>query len=116
MENNTTQADQPQTLIEAVRYFSDLDVCDEYLLKIKWPDGKPKCPKCDSDNVGRIKSRRKLQCREKDCRKQFSFKTETIFEEINPPVQDSATDSVRCFLFRRATRVLSILSPRLPKI
>lgn len=81
MESKTTQADQPQTLIEAVRYFSDLDACDEYLLKIKWPDGKPKCPECDSDNVGRIKSRRKLQCREKGCRKQFSFKTETIFED-----------------------------------
>ena len=26
----------PETLLAAVRYFADLDVCDQYMRKIKW--------------------------------------------------------------------------------
>jgi transposase-like protein len=69
----------PSTLIEAVRYFADLTVCEAYMRKIKWPDGKPVCPHCESKNIGEIKSRHMLQCRA--CRKQFSYKVGTIFED-----------------------------------
>lgn len=71
----------PQSLIEAVRHFSSLDVCHAYMLKVKWPDGKPVCLKCGGAEVGEIKSRRMLQCRNKDCRKQFGAKLGTIFED-----------------------------------
>lgn len=69
----------PTTLLEAVRYFSDLNVCHEYMLAIKWPDGKITCPRCGSENVGNVASRRIIQCRE--CRKQSSAKVGTIFED-----------------------------------
>ncbi len=42
----------PQTLIEAVRHFSDLDACSAYMVEIKWPTGIITCPKCGSDNIG----------------------------------------------------------------
>jgi transposase-like protein len=71
--------DTPKTLIDAVRYFSDLDVCNEYMKGIKWPNGKIVCPKCGKDRVGEIKTRKMLRC--KDCRKQFSYKVGTIFED-----------------------------------
>jgi len=71
----------PQTLIEAVRYFTDLDVCHNYMVKLKWPDGKIFCPKCGCDNVGTIAKRRMFQCKDKNCRKQFSAKVGTIFED-----------------------------------
>ena len=71
--------DLPQTLLEAVRYFSDLDVCHTYMRRIKWPSGKPVCPKCESKNIGEITTRRMLKCR--DCQKQFSVKVGTIFED-----------------------------------
>jgi len=29
----------PTTLIEAVRHFSDLQVCHDYMVGLKWPDG-----------------------------------------------------------------------------
>jgi transposase-like protein len=71
----------PQTLLEAVLHFSNLDVCHEYMAKIKWPTGKPVCPKCGCTKIGRIASRRMFQCKEKTCRKQFSVKVGTIFED-----------------------------------
>ena len=40
--------DTPTTLIEAVRYFSDLDACDDYLRRIRWPTGTVRCPHCNS--------------------------------------------------------------------
>jgi transposase-like protein len=70
--------DTPKTLIHAVRYFSDLSVCNRYMKRIKWPNGVV-CHKCGSVNVGEITSRAMLQCR--DCRKQFSYKVGTIFED-----------------------------------
>lgn len=71
----------PQNLIEAVRHFSDLNVCDEYMIGLKWPDGKIVCPVCNGESIGRITTRRKLQCRNAECKKQFSAKMNTIFED-----------------------------------
>jgi transposase-like protein len=47
--------------------------------QVKWPDGAIVCPKCQSENVGEVASRNILQC--KACRKQFSYKTGTLFED-----------------------------------
>jgi transposase-like protein len=69
----------PTSLVEAVRYYSDLDVCENKMARMKWDNGEPVCPDCQSGNCGRIASRRKWQCRE--CRKQFSVKVGTIFED-----------------------------------
>lgn len=71
----------PKTLLEAVRYFADLDVCHAYMAKLKWPDGVIACPNCGSTNVGFISTRRMYKCREKECHKQFSVKVGTIFED-----------------------------------
>ena len=70
--------DTPKTLMEAVRYFACPDVCDEYMRKIKWPDGKVTCPHCGSDRIGEIKTLRLQRC--KDCRKKIYAKQGTIFE------------------------------------
>ena len=67
--------DTPETLIEAVRYFSDLDVCHQYLRKIRWPRGVV-CPHCESRRVGEI-SLQRLLC--KYCRKDVRDKADTIF-------------------------------------
>jgi transposase-like protein len=72
---------QPQSLLAAVRYFSDPKVCFETMLGAKYPDGKIACPKCGGDKVGVVRSRSLLQCKAKDCRKQFSVKVGTIFED-----------------------------------
>lgn len=73
--------DTPKTLLDAVRYYSDPKVCFETMLAAKWPDGKVCCPKCGGDKVGVIRSRSMLQCKAVGCRKQFSVKVGTIFED-----------------------------------
>lgn len=68
----------PETLLEAVRYFSDLDVATEYVAKLRWPDG-PVCPRCESTEHSYLTTRRIWKC--KGCQKQFSVKLGTIFED-----------------------------------
>jgi transposase-like protein len=69
----------PKTLIEAVKFFADLDKCNEYLSSIKWPTGVIDCPKCGGRNCYKLETRKILKCR--DCKKQFSYKVGTIFED-----------------------------------
>jgi transposase-like protein len=87
----------PTTLLEAVRFFSDADRCHEYMKSIKWPDGQIRCPKCNGENIGEIKSRRVFQCKAKDCRKQFSVKVGTIFED-SPLGMDKWLVAVWCIV------------------
>ena len=70
---------EPETLLAAVRYFADLEICNAYMRRIKWPGGRIACPHCGSDRIGEIKSRHLLRC--KECRRQFSHKVGTIFED-----------------------------------
>src|SRR5215212_8650477 len=75
-----TPANAPKTLVEAIRYFSDLDVATEYVAKLRWPDG-PVCPRCGTLDKKHyyLKTRRLWKCRA--CQKQFSVKVGTIFED-----------------------------------
>ena len=69
---------QPTNLIEAVRYFADLDVATEFVAKLRWPNG-PHCPRCGSVEHSYLSTRRLWKC--KDCKKQYSVKVGTIFED-----------------------------------
>src|SRR5688500_3633997 len=77
----TATDDSPKTLMQAVRHFANLDVCHAYMAKIKWPDGVVKCPECAGEDIGIIATRRMFQCKAKTCRRQFSVKVGTIFED-----------------------------------
>lgn len=79
-------SNQPKTLIEAVRYFADEGVCQELMCSIKWPDGNVNCPKCGNESVSPIKNRPAFQCNSRSCKKQFSYKVGTIFEESKLPL------------------------------
>jgi transposase-like protein len=69
----------PLTLIEAVVYFSDPDKASEFVAKMRWADGVPICPNCESKEHYYLASRRVWKC--KVCKKQFSVKVGTIFED-----------------------------------
>ena len=68
----------PKTLIEAVRFFADPDVCLEIAAELRWPNG-PTCPQCESQRHSFLKTRRIWKCL--DCKKQYSVKQGSIFEE-----------------------------------
>ncbi len=70
---------EAKSLLEAVRYFSDLKACNAYMRSIKWPDGVIGCPKCGGNAVYELSTRPLLKCR--GCKKQFGFKVGTIFED-----------------------------------
>jgi transposase-like protein len=69
----------PKTLIEAMKYFADPKNSLEFMVSIRWPDGKACCPDCGKANAGFLASRSIWKCRE--CGRQFSVKVGTIFEE-----------------------------------
>jgi transposase-like protein len=68
----------PKTLLETVRYFTDQDVCVQFMASIRWPDGVT-CPRCGHDKTSFVKTRRLWQCR--GCRKQFTIKTGSVMED-----------------------------------
>jgi len=69
----------PETLAQAIVYFSDPDRAFEYAKSLRWPDGKVTCPRCESDKNSFIKTRRLWFCYK--CQKQFTLKVGTIFED-----------------------------------
>jgi transposase-like protein len=76
----TNAASEPQTLIEAIRYFADPDVTLRTMVELRWPDGVH-CPTCGRTDPRFIATRRIWECKEKHPRRQFSAKVGTIFED-----------------------------------
>jgi transposase-like protein len=70
----------PDTLVDAVRYFSDADRTLAFWVAIRWPDGVI-CPHCGSKQVSFIKTRRIWKCSQKHDHRQFSAKVGSIFED-----------------------------------
>jgi transposase-like protein len=69
----------PATLLEAMSFYGDPDVATRTLAAARWADA-PECLHCHSrDRHFYISTRRIWKCR--SCRKQFSPKAGTIFED-----------------------------------
>src|ERR1700684_681402 len=76
-----------KTLQEAIQYFTDEQLCVDTVAAMRWPDG-PHCPDClgdDAKNPYYLKTQKRWKCR--SCRRQFSVKVETIFEDSPIPLQ-----------------------------
>ena len=77
--------DAPQTLLDAVRHFSDYQNCHDFMVALRWPTGVT-CPTCGSDRVTWLAKQRRWKCRTKHARQQFTLKTGTIFEDSPLPL------------------------------
>ncbi len=106
-----SQPKLPSTLQEAIRYFADPQRCQDLLSAMRWPQG-PACPKCNSLRHGFLKSRNVYQC--KECRKQYTAKLGTIFEDSPLPLDKwfcalwmitSAKNGVSSYEVHRALKV-----------
>ena len=73
-------ADAPKTLVEAIRLYSDPDVCLATVVAMRWPNGVT-CPECGSTEVTFLANQRRWKCRTNHPKRQFSVKVGTIFED-----------------------------------
>src|SRR5256886_15250599 len=71
----------PQTLHEAICYFSSDSHAVNFLNSIRWPDGRVKCQYCKSEGVSFISTRKVWKCKHCAEKSQFSGKVGTVMED-----------------------------------
>ena len=76
MENKLSQ---PKTLQEAIVYFSDRERAFVYAVNLRWPGKKIICPRCSGTEHSFLSTRLMWFC--KGCKRQFSVKVGSIFED-----------------------------------
>jgi transposase-like protein len=81
----TKRTNSRKACYEASRYFSDVDVCIDFVASMRWPYGVS-CPHCRAMRVSYLSSRRIWKCMNKECHKQFSVKTLSVFEDSPIPL------------------------------
>lgn len=74
-----------KSIIQFQAFFNSEDKCREFLEAERW-NGTPACCFCGSTNVTRLKIRKRFQCNEKECRKQFSVLVQTVYENTKIPL------------------------------
>jgi len=80
METTETNLMRPKSLLEAIRYFSDLNVAHEFFVGMRWPQGVC-CPRCGSTAVRYMPKYRRFQCSSDHDGRQFTVKTGTVMED-----------------------------------
>lgn len=76
---NTSKAFEPTNLVQAINYFADDDRAFAFVMRMRWDDGPVVCPRCSHKETTYVQTRRIWKC--KGCKKQFSIKVGTIFED-----------------------------------
>lgn len=76
----------PETLQEAIQFFTDPDNCHRFMVAMRWPDGVVKCPTCGAEKVVYLAKQRRWKCYGKHPKAQFSVKVGTIFEDSPLPL------------------------------
>jgi transposase-like protein len=71
----------PKSLQQAIVYFSKPENCQNFMIAMRWPDGKVVCPRCGSENVSYLENARLWKCYSKHPKAKFSLKVGTIFED-----------------------------------
>jgi transposase-like protein len=71
----------PASLQEAIIWFREFGNCRQFMMHLRWPDGKVLCPRCSSDRVLWIEKERVWKCYGKHDHAKFSLKTGTVFED-----------------------------------
>jgi len=70
----------PETLLEAVTYFSNPENAFQFFVGLRWPKGVC-CPRCGSDKVTFLEKAKVWKCRTTHPKQKFSAKVGTIFED-----------------------------------
>jgi transposase-like protein len=81
----TVNVKYPSSLIEAIETFSDPRICLDVVAGAKWGSVGPICPACTSQRLSFLQTRLMWKCL--DCKKQFTVKVGTIFEDSPIPLK-----------------------------
>ena len=65
------------TIFGLHRMFPDIETAERWFIEQRWPDGV-RCCKCGSENIQHRPSRKPQPYRCRDCRNDFSVKTDTL--------------------------------------
>lgn len=71
----------PKTLQEAIQYFSDSENCRDFMVRMRWPDGTVRCPRCGKENPAWMPKAKQYFCAGRHEKQKFSLKVGTIFED-----------------------------------
>jgi transposase-like protein len=77
---------KPKTLQQAIVHFANPDNCLEFMVKLRWPDGKVICPTCGREDAVFLKNQLKWQCKSVHEKRQFTVKVGTIMEDSALPL------------------------------
>jgi transposase-like protein len=81
----TVNVKYPISLMEAIETFSDPRICLDVVASAKWGSVGPICPACTSQRLSFLETRLMWKCL--DCKKQFTVKVGTIFEDSPIPLK-----------------------------
>src|SRR6202158_402838 len=79
--------ESPKTLQEAIQFFGDFENCRQFMIAVRWPDGKVRCPQCDSEKVTYLAKARVYRCYGDHPKQKFSLKIGTVFEDSPIPLE-----------------------------
>ena len=71
----------PKTLQQAIQHFSDEKNCRDFVISMRWPDEKVRCPRCGSEKVSWLEKAKLYFCPVEHEKQKFSLKVGTIFED-----------------------------------
>jgi transposase-like protein len=77
----------PKTLQEAIQFFSEFENCRQFMIAVRWSDGKVRCPICESEKVTYLEKARLYRCYGDHAKQKFSLKVGTVFEDSPIPLE-----------------------------
>ena len=78
---------QPKTLQQAIQYFGEFENCRQFMVAVRWPDGKVRCPYCGAEKVTFLEKARLYRCYGDHPKQKFSLKVGTVFEDSPIPLE-----------------------------
>lgn len=73
--------ESPKTLQQAIQFFADYENCRQFMISVRWADGKVRCPYCNSEKVSYLEKARLYRCYGDHAKQKFSLKVGTVFED-----------------------------------
>src|SRR5436309_12626626 len=79
--------ESPKTLQQAIQFFSDVENCRQFMVAVRWLDGKVRCPYCESEKVTYLAKAKLYRCYGDHPKQKFSLKIGTVFEDSPIPLE-----------------------------